>query len=495
MEHSTITPFPAKQMTNLQRKSIALQAIKYNHTDTAISNQLNVSHKFNAKQRVKMTAEIDQALGDKEPDDNKILFNLPVTKVCIEQFSLCLMLHGRTSFRGIQHVLKDILDYDISVSGIYNISVSAKQAAVQLNANQDLSPMKLAAHDEIFHHNKPVLAGVDIPSLYCYLLSQEDQRDCDTWAIHFLDLQQQGFKPERVIGDDGTGLRAAHKIILPDVPFDYDHFHLTKLLMDTRRYFRNCHKTSVTQLIAVEYSMDKAKEMGQPFLQSRKLGKARKHEELLRLISQTIDTLVSWMEHDVLNMTGPTPEVRKELYNFILDEFEKLAMIHPDRLKALCVTLKAKKELSLAFCDVLEAKLQRIAQTHDCSLTSIWGMCQLLRCNLGGDTYGIRSIPLQDSLGDKYDDVEDAVIIALSSTERTSSMVENLNSRLRTYFCLRQDIGNGYLDLLRFFLNHKPFEKRCHPNRKGKSPAEILAGKSHPLWLELLGYTRFRRAA
>ncbi|MEE8057937.1 MAG: hypothetical protein V3T17_08885 [Pseudomonadales bacterium] len=364
-----------------------------------------------------------------------------------------------------------------------------------MNDKQDISKVKLAAHDEIFHHNKPVLAGIDIPSLYCYLLSQEGQRDGDTWAVHFMDRQQQGFNLERVIGDDGTGLRAAHKLIFPDVPFDYDNFHLTKLLIETRRYFRNCYKTSVTRLIAVEDSMEKAMTVGQPFLQSRKLGKARKHEERLRFISQTIDTLVSWMEHDVLNMAGPSLDVRKELYDFIVDEFNKLAVIHPDRLKALCVTLKDKRNIALAFCDVLDEKFQRISDELNCSIEIIWAMCELLRCNLGGDTHGIRSIPLQDTLGDKYDDVEDAVIMALTSTERTSSMIENLNGRLRTYFYLRQDIGQGYLDLLRFFLNHKPFDKRNHPNRRSRSPAELLTGKPHPHWLEMLGYTRFRRAA
>jgi len=29
--------------------------------------------------------------------------------------------------------------------------------------------------------------------------------------------------------------------------------------------------------------------------------------------------------------------------------------------------------------------------------------------------------------------------------------------------------------------------------RVGKSPAELLTGQTHPHWLELLGYTRFRR--
>ena len=73
-------------------------------------------------------------------------------------------------------------------------------------------------------------------------------------------------------------------------------------------------------------------------------------------------------------------------------------------------------------------------------------------------------------------------------------MAENLNGRLRHDFFLRRHLGQGYLDLLRFFLNHRPFARSERPERVGKSPAELMAGKPHPHWLELLGFGRFRRS-
>jgi len=82
---------------------------------------------------------------------------------------------------------------------------------------------------------------------------------------------------------------------------------------------------------------------------------------------------------------------------------------------------------------------------------------------------------------------------AMAQTPRASSLVENLNSRLRGYFFLRREIGHGYLDLLRFYLNHRRFPRSDRPERVGKSPAELLTGQTHPHWLQLLGDTRFRR--
>ena len=75
-------------------------------------------------------------------------------------------------------------------------------------------------------------------------------------------------------------------------------------------------------------------------------------------------------------------------------------------------------------------------------------------------------------------------------TVRASSIIENINSRLRNYFFLRRELGSGYLELLQFFLNHRRFLRSEHPERVDKSPAELLTGLPHPHWLEMLGYRR-----
>lgn len=88
----------------------------------------------------------------------------------------------------------------------------------------------------------------------------------------------------------------------------------------------------------------------------------------------------------------------------------------------------------------------------------------------------------------------EAVGQALQETPRASSMVENLNSRLRNYFFLRRSLGDDYLSLLQFFLNHRCFMRSMKPERTGKSPKQLVTGEAHPHWLELLGFERFQRA-
>ena len=95
--------------------------------------------------------------------------------------------------------------------------------------------------------------------------------------------------------------------------------------------------------------------------------------------------------------------------------------------------------------------------------------------------------------GCRYGVLREAVAELLCKVVRASSVIENLNSRLRSYFFLRRHLGGDYLALLQFFLNHRRFVRSEHAERVGKSPAELLSGKSQPHWLELLGYTPFSR--
>src|SRR5581483_11524342 len=99
----------------------------------------------------------------------------------------------------------------------------------------------------------------------------------------------------------------------------------------------------------------------------------------------------------------------------------------------------------------------------------------------------LREAALRQQLGGRFHELSGAVAAVARSTVRASSVVENLNSRLRNYFFLRRQLGPGYLHLLQFFLNHRRFPRSEHPERVGRSPAELLTGQEHAPWLELLG--------
>jgi hypothetical protein len=51
---------------------------------------------------------------------------------------------------------------------------------------------------------------------------------------------------------------------------------------------------------------------------------------------------------------------------------------------------------------------------------------------------------LHAKLGDKFHPLFDAVSRAMAQTPRSSSLVENLNSRLRNYFTLRRHLAGRF---------------------------------------------------
>jgi hypothetical protein len=484
----------AKNMNEQTKRSLAVESICQHKTLSQIASENKVSRKFVSSQKNKLMGAINDAFSIENVNEEEILFTLPVTKSWLKQFTASLLLDCRSSFRGVIKSANNLLDYDISIGSICNTVKSLVQKTKSINVKQDLTNIKLCAQDEMFQHNKPVLTGVDISSLYCFLLSQEEQRDADTWAINLLDLQKQNFNPERVIADDGSGFRAGHNIVFPKTPCDGDNFHMTKALTDLRRFFRNKLKTAISDHISMNSKLEKAIARGHSEKYLQKYEISKQEEDKMRYLSETIDTLVSWMEHDIFNMAGTAPTIRYELFDFIVDEFKKLEERYSHRIRAIRIALKNQKDLLLSFTKVLNEKFILIAKKCFISLETVWKMCELQRCKQGGDNYAIRSLRLQFQLDEKYDDVEDAVIAAMESTERTSSMIENLNSRLRPYFFLRKEIGHGYLDLLQFYLNHTPFMRSENEKRVGKSPAELLTHKPHDHWLVLLGFKQFKRA-
>jgi len=136
---------------------------------------------------------------------------------------------------------------------------------------------------------------------------------------------------------------------------------------------------------------------------------------------------------------------------------------------------------------VLDEKLAGIAQAHAISEPLVRDACVLHRLPSTSPAYWQGWNRLRATMGGKFHALFDAVSRAMADTPRSSSLVENLNSRLRTYFTLRRHLGGSYLDLLRFFLNHRRFMRSRRAERQGKSPRELMTGSGHPHWLTLLG--------
>ncbi len=90
----------AKAMTPPKRRQLALEALAGAETVSRLAGQHAVSRKFVYQQTAKAEEALDTAFSPKQPDDERVLFYLPVTKAWLRQLILALTLICHSSLRG-----------------------------------------------------------------------------------------------------------------------------------------------------------------------------------------------------------------------------------------------------------------------------------------------------------------------------------------------------------------------------------------------------------
>jgi hypothetical protein len=468
------------------RHDLAVQALARAATVSDLSARHGVSRKFVYQQANKARHALDDAFLSAATDDT-VLFQVQVTKRWLRQVIVALALMCRSSYLGILEFMRDVLGWSISIGTIHNVLHAAAEQAGVINGAQDLSCIRTGLHDELFHGAKPVLAGVCGQSTYCYLLAAEEHRDADTWGVHLLDAAQQGLNPEYTIADAGQGLRAGQKAAWGDTPCHGDVFHIIHQCEGLANMHSRIAKGARSRREKLEARFGCAAQPAPQDALVAELALARQAETRARELARGIRILVQWLRHDVLALAGPNLSTRRELLDFITDELEHLEPEDARRIRPVHVALRNQRDDLLAFAGVLDKKLAAIAQTLEISQSLVREACLLHRRPDTSTAYWQEWNRLRAKIGDKFRAVFKAVSQAMARTPRSSSLVENLNSRLRNYFTLRRHLGSSYLDLLRFFLNHRRYMRSQRAERVGKSPRELMTGETHPHWLSLLG--------
>jgi hypothetical protein len=490
--------WPAQRLLPAQRQNLAVQVLAGTHPVAELARQHQVSRKFLYQQADTATQALACAF-DPPPADHDVLFYLPVTKAWLRQLVLALVLICHSPYRAIIELLRDLFDWKLSLGTVHNIVHSAVEPARAISRRCDLARVRIGAHDEIFQAGAPVLVGVDTASTYCYLLSLEDHRDAETWGVRLLELVDQGFAPEATIADAGSGLRAGQALALPAVPCRGDLFHVIRdleavvgylenrasgAIEDTERRRRQLHSAQRHDRRGRTKSVASAAQL---------LHRARAASDTAVALSDDVSLLVGWLRHDVLDVAGPCYAERRMLYDFVVAELKSRAPLCPHRLGPVCRELENQQDDLLAFARVLDEELERLGQEFQVPTELLRRLLGMLARDARDPRRWTEEAALRARLRGRFHEVQAAVAALAQGTVRASSLVENLNSRLRSYFSLRRHLGSDYLALLQFFLNHRRLERSDHPQRVGKTPAELLTGQSHPHWLEMLGHTRFVR--
>jgi hypothetical protein len=469
------------------RQDLGVQALARSATVSDLAARHGTSRKFVYQQMHKAGAALDDAFLSAAPDE-EALFALAVTKTWLRQVIVGLALICHSSYRGAVEFLRDLLGVSISVGTVHQVLQLVTQKAGVLNRDQDLSGVRVGLHDEIFHDGKPVLAGVDAASTYCYLLVAAQHRDADTWGVHLLDATEQGLKPDYTIADAGQGLRAGQKAAWGATPCHGDVFHIQRQCEGLANTLARLAKGATSRRKALQVKIEHgAARRGPDDDLASQLTLARQAETKAHRLARDIRTLIQWLSHDVLALAGPMLATRQVLFDFIVEELLYREVEDVRRIRPLRVALQNQRNDLLAFAGALDAKLATIAQAHAVAEPLVREACLLHRLPSSSSAYWQGWNQLRATTGCKFHTLFVAVSKAMAQTPRSSSLVENLNSRLRNYFTLRRHLAGSYLDLLQFFLNHRRFMRSRVAERTGKSPRELMTGQGHAHWLTLLG--------
>lgn len=485
----------ARHVPSPQRQHLALQALAGTRPIAQLAHDHHVSRKFVYQQAAKAENALDNAFTTPDPDADQVLFHLPVTKAWLQQLTLGLILICHCSYRGVVELCRDLFDYSLSLGTVHNFVHRVVPLARRRNDTYDLQLVRVGAHDEIFQADAPVLVGVDVASTFCYLLSQEEHRDADTWGVRLLELQAHGFAPDATIADFGTGLRAGHKQAFPEVPCRGDVFHVLQKIvpvvtfLEHRAYAAMAARSKLEQQQASHEHRQGRKNL----VLVQQLRAARQAETQAIALAEEVALLTQWLREDILAVAGADSTGRAELYDLVVAELGQRVPLCDHRLRSVWTLLRNQRNELLAFVVALESELVGLATAQHIPVTVAWAMLNTQAQNAWDQTRWQRDAELHKQLGAKYHALSVAVAEIRGRVVRASSVIENLNSRLRGYFFLRRQLGSDYLALLQFFLNHRRFLRSEHAERAERSPAELLTGQGHAHWLELLGFTRFVR--
>jgi hypothetical protein len=469
----------AVRLPACERKELAILALSRSATITDLASEHGVSRKFIYAQTGKARVALDDAFKS-VADENEVLFELAVSKTWLRQVIVALPLICHSSYRGVVEFMRDLL-------GVCDeLQATARQAGI-VNGAEDLSRVRVGLHDEIFQGKTPVLAGVDAASTYCYLLAAVEHRDADTWGVHLLDATERGLKPNHTIADAGQGLRAGQKAAWGDTPCHGDVFHIQHQYEGLANMLSHVAQGAASRRKKLEIMIDRAGQASPDEGLAIELELARQTEVQAFRLARDVRLLTQWLSHDVLALSGPVLATRQILFDFIVAELARREAQDARRIRPVRVALQNQRDDLLAFAGVLDDKLTAIARGHELSDSVVREACVLHRLPTTSAAYWQGWNQLRTTLGAKFHILFDAVALVMAQTPRSSSLVENLNSRLRNYFTLRRHLGGSYLDLLRFFLNHRRFMRSQRAERTGRSPRELLTGEGHPHWLTLLG--------
>jgi hypothetical protein len=424
-----------------------------------------------------------------------------LSKEAIEAKILAYRFEGKSSIDGIYTLMKrDGLPFS-STGSISQILTRLGKSLSNTLENKGEPQLLVFADDEVFSKSSPILITVDPVSSAILSIELTEHRTADVWKDHLNNLVAHGFSPRLITSDGGIALKAAHNDIFADIPWQLDTFHgIAHRLGDWNRRLEKSVNTCIKNVEKRENTLASAKNEE---IIDKRLNDCFKLDEKK---SQAIDLyddfnyLYQIIIHQLTTFDS-TGELREkdQAEGEIEAALDLMASIdHKTINKEAILIKKTLPDLLIYFDDAPEAfaRCQELTDNKEAiqalALAWQWNKAVIKSKVTDRKHHAIeqRNLHLQLAelfIGDKkqFIQLKKAVYAELDQIIQASSMVECINSILRPYLnASRNQVTQEFLNLFMFYHNHR----RYHAGkRKGKTPMELLTGKTQKEdWITLL---------
>ena len=432
-------------------------------------------------------------ISDIEAKIKELLNSLDGCIIVPRKIILSLALDAHAPLEGIQRVLDYVYDGKASRSIGYISTLLCKAGAF---AEKILSTISLrgitqGANDEIFDSsNAPVLTGIDVVSTYIYLMQDMYDRKGETWELVMDTLKDRELKLKVAISDAGSGLLKGIQAAFPEADIQIDVFHVLKDFGKAVRHF----KMHVLKELAAYYDLvaavSKAKDS--------RLRTIKEKEKKLKEYSakvptevedyDTLNILYSWAQ-ELLSFSGYDNDEVQELMGWLIEEMTALAKRHrwAYELRKEIVRLKERLPRTTKFVRRTFEAFRIAAKDMDLPEEAFRLLYRRSAVPIGSDAYLSLTKQALAVIGfEKFSTAEKKHDEIVANIKRASSLVENLNSRLRPYMNIKKHVSSTYYSLIQLHLNTKKYRRSRIASRVGRSPVEILTGEQWPEFIELL---------
>lgn len=417
-----------------------------------------------------------------------------VDKRHLDRAIVTLRVVGDVSLEGIQRSLEEILGIHRSIGYLSQVIVQAQKEAATFQRQMVYRVVGTGLLDELFQHRKPLLVVVEPHSTAVLVLAQEDHRDGDTWGVHLLELEEQGFHITQVASDDARGIAAGVQAALGEKALhqlDIGHLFGEVARLDAeleRKAYKHLREEDDRYRVLDSARSDRV-------ITSRIEAWETAHQKAEEAISLYDD--FHYLAEELSSLFSPiaptgTPRSRRTVEEDLEALLCLLEELPGTKIQELRIRIASQQEGLLIFWKDWE---QRLSQLRERIPQEEILHALLLDYFLGKrtSTQAIQKAQqkanafLKTHLGEEVPRLRAQVASLLDDLVRSSSLVETANSWLRPYLSTRKGASQGFLDLVRLYRNTRTYRRG---KRKGHSPFELLGLAVPEDWLSLVGLPR-----